>query len=108
MYAVIEDSGTQIKVAEGDVIKVDARDLPEDAVETTFDRVMFVGGVEGAEPRTGGPRRQGARGEVQAAQGLQAKPRAPSVVRQGEDHRDQGVSAGSSSGTIRVIGRPTD
>ena len=29
MYAIIEDSGTQIKVSEGDVIKVDLRDLPQ-------------------------------------------------------------------------------
>lgn len=42
MYAVIEDSGTQIKVAKGDVIKVDIRDLPEDAVSVTFDKVLLV------------------------------------------------------------------
>jgi len=42
MYAVIEDSGTQIKVSEGDVIKVDIRDLPEDAVSVTFDKVLLV------------------------------------------------------------------
>jgi len=44
MYAVIEDSGCQIKVSEGDVIKIDVRDLPENAAELTFDRVMLVGG----------------------------------------------------------------
>ncbi|MEM6333687.1 MAG: 50S ribosomal protein L21 [Planctomycetota bacterium] len=44
MYAVIEDSGTQIKVAEGDTIKVAERELAEDAVELTFDRVLLVGG----------------------------------------------------------------
>ncbi|MEQ8850780.1 MAG: 50S ribosomal protein L21 [Phycisphaerales bacterium] len=44
MYAIIEDSGTQIKVAEGDVIHVDIRDLPEDASSVTFDRVLMVGG----------------------------------------------------------------
>ena len=31
MYAIIEDSGTQIKVSEGDVIRVDLRDIPDDA-----------------------------------------------------------------------------
>lgn len=44
MYAVIEDSGCQIKVSEGDVIKIDVRDLPENAAELTFDKVMLVGG----------------------------------------------------------------
>ncbi len=47
MYAIIEDSGTQIKVSEGDVIRVDLRDLPDDAQSLTFDRVLMVGGGEG-------------------------------------------------------------
>jgi large subunit ribosomal protein L21 len=46
MYAIIEDSGTQIKVSEGDVIRVDLRDLPDDAQSLTFDRVLMVGGDE--------------------------------------------------------------
>lgn len=44
MYAIIEDSGTQIKVTQGDVIRVDLRDLPEDAQSLTFDRVLMIGG----------------------------------------------------------------
>lgn len=59
MYAVIEDSGTQIKVSEGDVIKIDARELADDAVETTFDRVMLVGG-EGVDAKIGQPLVEGA------------------------------------------------
>lgn len=58
MYAIIEDSGTQIKVAQGDVIKVDTRELPEDAASVTFDRVMFVGNPdapEGGDARIGAP-----------------------------------------------------
>ena len=47
MYAVIEDSGTQIKVAQGDVIKVHLRDLPEDSVTLTFDKVLLVSDGEG-------------------------------------------------------------
>lgn len=43
MYAIIEDSGQQFKVSEGDVIRVDLRDLPEDARQVTFDRVLLVG-----------------------------------------------------------------
>lgn len=59
MYAVIEDSGTQIKVAEGDVIKVATRDLPEDVATITFDRVLYVG--EGADARIGAPVVDGAK-----------------------------------------------
>ncbi len=47
MYAVIEDSGTQIKVAQGDVIKVDVRELAEDAASVTFNRVMMLGDPAG-------------------------------------------------------------
>lgn len=46
MYAVIEDSGQQFRVCEGDVLNVDLRDLPEDATEIEFDRVLLVGGEE--------------------------------------------------------------
>jgi large subunit ribosomal protein L21 len=43
-YAIIEDSGTQIKVAEGDEIKVANRELAADAISLTFDKVLLVGG----------------------------------------------------------------
>lgn len=42
MYAVIEDSGQQFRVSEGDVLDVDLRELPDDAKEVTFDRVLLV------------------------------------------------------------------
>jgi len=44
MYAIIEDSGTQIRVESGDIITVDLRELPEDAKSVTFDRVLALGG----------------------------------------------------------------
>ncbi len=44
MYAIIEDSGSQMKVSEGDVLTVDLRDLPENAQSITFDRVLALGG----------------------------------------------------------------
>jgi large subunit ribosomal protein L21 len=44
MYAVIEDSGSQFKVEEGDVIRVDLRDLPEDKTSIEFDKVLLIGG----------------------------------------------------------------
>ena len=43
MYAIIEDSGTQIKVEHGSVIKVALRELPQDSATLTFDRVLMVG-----------------------------------------------------------------
>jgi large subunit ribosomal protein L21 len=44
VYAVIEDRGTQIKVAEGDVIDIDVLSNGEKQPKTlTFDRVLLVG-----------------------------------------------------------------
>jgi len=59
MYAIIEDSGTQIKVSQGDIIRVDLRDLPEDAKSLTFDRVLMVGS-ETSDPKIGQPALKGA------------------------------------------------
>ena len=59
MYAIIEDSGTQIKVSEGDVIRVDLRDLPDNAQSLTFDRVLMVGGDE-KQTKVGQPVLEGA------------------------------------------------
>ncbi len=42
MYAIIEDSGTQIKMAEGDLIDIDIRELDDKAKSITFDRVLAV------------------------------------------------------------------
>ncbi len=42
MYAIIEDSGQQFRVREGDELNVDLRDLAEDATEVEFDRVLLV------------------------------------------------------------------
>lgn len=63
MYAIIEDSGTQIKVSEGDVIRIDQRDLADNAGEVpsiTFDRVLLVGG-EGVDAKVGQPLVDGAK-----------------------------------------------
>jgi large subunit ribosomal protein L21 len=57
MYAIVEDSGTQIKLAEGDVIDIDLRDAAEgDTI--TFDRVLAVGPV--GEAKLGRPYVDGA------------------------------------------------
>ena len=44
VYAIIEDSGSQIMVREGDVIEVDLRDLADDANTVMFDKVLMIGG----------------------------------------------------------------
>ncbi len=44
MYAIIEDSGTQVRASVGDTLTLDIRELPEDAKSVTFDRVLMVGG----------------------------------------------------------------
>jgi len=42
VYAIIEDSGQQFRVYEGDVLNVDLRELPSDAKAIEFDRVLLV------------------------------------------------------------------
>ncbi len=58
MYAIIEDSGSQMKVEEGDTLQIDLRELPDNASSVTFDRVLLVGG-DGA-PTIGHPYVDGA------------------------------------------------
>lgn len=48
MYAIFEDSGTQLKAQVGDVLIIDLRDLPTDAKSVTFERVLLVSGDKGA------------------------------------------------------------
>ncbi len=45
MYAIIEDSGTQIKVASGDILDIDLRDKPDNDT-LTFDKVLAVGDAD--------------------------------------------------------------
>ena len=59
MYAIIEDSGQQFKVSEGDVLRVDTRELPEGAKEVVFDRVLLL--AEEGNVRVGKPLVDGAK-----------------------------------------------
>jgi large subunit ribosomal protein L21 len=52
VYAIIEDSGTQIKVTPGDVLEIDLRALADDAKSITFDRVLAVGDATGEKAAT--------------------------------------------------------
>ena len=47
MYAIVEDSGSQIKVHAGDVIDIDRRDLADGAKTITFDRVLAIKNGDG-------------------------------------------------------------
>lgn len=47
MYAIIDDSGTQIKVSQGDLINVAIRDIPPEVATMTFDRVLMFSEQEG-------------------------------------------------------------
>ncbi len=58
MYAVIEDSGSQIKVMQGDIINVAIRDLSADASTITFDKVLYA--AEGDDVKIGAPMLDGA------------------------------------------------
>jgi large subunit ribosomal protein L21 len=67
MYAIIEDSGTQIKLAEGDTIRVAKRELSDDQASLTFEKVLMLGQIppqsEGQDtpaPMVGAPYVQGA------------------------------------------------
>jgi large subunit ribosomal protein L21 len=60
VYAIIEDSGTQIKVAPGDVVDVDLRDVEPDAKKITFDRVLVVGADGDGDATIGTPYVDGA------------------------------------------------
>ena len=53
MYAIFEDSGTQIKASAGDVIDIDRRQAAE-GDKLTFDRVLLVGDASKGKPATVG------------------------------------------------------
>ena len=52
MYAVIEDSGQQFRVSEGDVLNVDLRELAEEVKQVEFARVLLVSDDSGVKVGT--------------------------------------------------------
>lgn len=74
MYAVIEDSGQQFRVCEGDVLNVDLRGLPDEAVEVEFGRVLLVS--DEGEVKVGTPLVAGAK---VLAQIVEAEKKGPKV-----------------------------
>ncbi len=77
MYAIFEDGGRQYKVAPGDKVYVDIRDLPEGQETIEFDKVLVVG--EGADTRIGQPLITGAK--VLARVGEEVKGEKLSIVK---------------------------
>ena len=69
MYAIVEDSGTQIKLSKGDVLHVDLRDVEGDAI--TLENVLMIGG-EG-EPTIGTPYVEGASVAVEVLEEIKDK-----------------------------------
>ena len=59
MYAIIEDSGRQYKVQQGDAIEVDLRPVEQGQQTIEFDRVLMVGGTD--QPKVGTPVVEGAK-----------------------------------------------
>ena len=53
MYAIFEDGGKQYKVAEGDALLIERRDLPEGERQIVFDKVLMLG--EGDDAVIGTP-----------------------------------------------------
>ncbi len=60
MYAVIADSGSQFKVSEGDIIRVDLRELAENQTTLEFDNVLLVSDADG-DAKIGTPKLDGAK-----------------------------------------------
>ena len=60
VYAIIEDSGTQIKVAPGDVVDVDLREVGPRTKKIKFDRVLLLGGDANGDAAIGAPYVDGA------------------------------------------------
>jgi len=52
MYAIIEDSGSQIRAEVGTLLTVDIRDLAAGATEVEFDKVLMIGTDGGAKVGT--------------------------------------------------------
>ena len=48
-YAIIEDSGTQLKVEPGDRFEIDLRELKDGQSTVTFDKVLLVSGDAGVK-----------------------------------------------------------
>ncbi|MFN7021265.1 MAG: 50S ribosomal protein L21 [Phycisphaerales bacterium] len=72
MYAIIEESGGQRKVESGDVVLVDLLDAGAAAPgkQISFDKVLLIGGKDGAAVRIGQPYVAGASVSAEVVEGV--------------------------------------
>jgi len=72
MYAIIEESGGQRKVESGDVILVDLIDagVAAPGKTVTFDKVLLIGGKDGAAAQIGLPYVAGASVAAEVVEGV--------------------------------------
>ncbi len=73
MYAIVEDSGTQFRVEEGQVLDVDLRGLEEGADTIEFDKVLLLS--EGNDVKIGAPVLEG----VKVVAKIQDEIKAPKI-----------------------------
>jgi large subunit ribosomal protein L21 len=73
LYAIIEDSGQQFKVSEGDVVRVDLRELAEGAESVEFERVLLV--ADGEKVKVGTPLVAGAKVQAEVVSAKVAGPK---------------------------------
>lgn len=59
MYAIIEESGRQFKVSEGDLLRIDLIDVDDESRTVEFDRVLLV--ADGDKVTVGTPVVEGAK-----------------------------------------------
>jgi len=90
LYAIIEDSGQQFKVSEGDVVRVDLREVREGAESIDFERVLLV--ADGEKVQVGTPLVPGAKvvAEVVRPKVAGPKVRAFKFKRRKGYHRNMG------------------
>ncbi len=72
MYAIIEESGGQRKVQSGDIILIDLIDAGAAAPgkQVKFDKVLLLGGNDGAAARVGTPHVTGASVAAEVVEGV--------------------------------------
>jgi large subunit ribosomal protein L21 len=73
MYAIFEDSGTQILVRQGDEIEIDLRPLEDGKKTITFDKVLALGGVDGKPAKIGVPYLSSAKVEAEVLETFQGE-----------------------------------
>lgn len=111
MYAIVEDSGTQIKLSTGDVLEVDMRDVDGDSI--TLDKVLMIGGK--GEPTIGTPYLEGASVAIEVLEEIKSdkidvikfKRRKGYRRKTGHRQRYLKVRVGDISGTAKTTKKTT-